>query len=570
MVDEGSYYVAIGDGTALSDSYVDLLAAELGVAYKNLAKNGMLVAETYELLNANKAEIAKADLITVGFGTNSFVNYAIDNIGAGIFSGEFGEHDWAEVVGAEGVSYVEEALAAIYEELAAMELGTLTFAGKTLDMAQLMTVAVESYAYAAVSYATELPEVINAISAINPKAAIAIVGMFNPNADVAIMLGETEFNIGEYVAYLVDAANVHNFTYALVTDKAFFVEATEVETVNTKAELAIDEFLFMYLDVYGVQTGEAMNPSEAGHKYIKDQIYDALVLVNPVEIEMTRMILGNELALQFAFKQASIVEGVPYDVVITKAYADGRADKVVEIPNSEWKTATINGEAYYYVSFNGIAAKEMSDMVSVDVVVNDKLTVSETYTDSIRTYAVRQLAKAEEDVIKSLYVDMLNYGAAAQSYFGYDAENLANAELTAADQAYATKDLALAGKAVVGTNYVASQLNLASSIQLRVKFENIDSSMYAVVKFTNHVGREVEVKVDGSEFLYNGSVVVVNEIVAADYAQDVTITVYNANGEAVATAVDSVANYIGRMSNFDAIYDAVAKYCAAAYAYLHK
>ena len=84
------------------------------------------------------------------------------------------------------------------------------------------------------------------------------------------------------------------------------------------------------------------------------------------------------------------------------------------------------------------------------------------------------------------------------------------------------------------------------------------------------MGREIEVEVPGSEFMYSGTVVVVDEIVAADYAQDVTVTVYNANGEEVANAVDSVASYIARMSAGDAIYDAVAKYTASAYAYLHK
>jgi hypothetical protein len=452
-----------------------------------------------------------------------------------------------------------------------MELGTLNLASRDMEIAQLMTVAIESYAYAVASYATELPEVVNAIGEINPAAAIAIVGMYNPNDDVVINIGETEFDIGEYVAYLIEAANIHNFTYALVTDNAFFVEATEVETVNTKAALAIDEFLFMYLDLYSTQTGEAMNPSAAGHEYIKTQIREALVLVNEVEIEMTRMILGNELALQFAFKKAPIIEGVPYDVVITKTYADGREAKVVEIPVSQWKSATIDGEAYYYVSFNGIAAKEMSDGVDVNVVVNDKLTVSKTYSDSIREYAVRQLRRATEDVTKALYVDMLNYGAAAQTYFEYDAKNLSNADLTAAEQAYATKEVKLENNLKKGENYVASQLNLASSIQLRAKFDNIDASMYAIVSFTNHVGRKIEVKVDGYKFL-QGNVVVVDAVVAADYEQDVTITVYNAEGKAVASVVDSVASYIARMSGEDApvIYDAVAKYTASAYAYLHQ
>ena len=558
---ENPYYVAIGDGTAMPASYVDKLAKELNVSYKNLAVNGMLIADTYDLLEKQQSEIEKAGLITIGFGANSFVNFAIDNVGRGIFTGKFAEMDWASVVGEKNVHYVEEALASVYEEMAAKELGTIEIFGKSLDMAQLMTVAVESFAYAAASYAAELPQVIDAIHEINENAEILIVGMYNPVKGTSLVLGDSALNLGEYVDYLVEVANLRNLTYAVQTGRATFVEAKEVETKNTSTEMDIITFLFQYLDMMGsVNTGEDTNPSEAGHTYIKNQIKDALIFVNPVEIAMTRMILGNELALQFAFKQAPFVEGVSYTAVITKK------DQVIEVPQSEWKTTTSGGVDYYYISFNGIAAKEMSDDVTVQIMAGD-VAVSEEYTDSIRSYANRQLAKTDKAVTKTLYVDMLNYGAAAQTYFDYDVENLANAGV---DQTYATKAVKLENRLVKGTNYNASQLNLASSIQLRLNFKNIDSSMYAVVRFTNHMGKEIEVKVDGSEFMHNGATVVVDDVVAADYAQDVTVTVYNAAGEEVANAVDSVASYIARMTKGNAIYDAVAKYTASAYAYLHQ
>ena len=662
FVDEDSYYVAIGDSTAASNSYVDALAAELGVDYKNLAKSGMMVADVYELLKDQKAEIEKADLITVGFGSNSFLDYAIDRaVRLELADRTDAEApaalDWTVYVGEKGAAKVEEKLAELYNQFAAEGLGVITLSydvtilGITVtittdfDLAQLMTVIVESYAYAVTSYAFDLPGIVEEIHAINADAVVAIVGMYNPIGGVSISLGESAFAIGEYADYLVDAANIHNLAYALLTGNAIFVEAAEVETLivaaGTDGAATVDalSFLQMYinadiekimngdLDTVTAPCGEATNPSAKGHEYIKTQVRNALTILEPcydsltdadhncdicgkeniteheytsvvtaptyaekgytthtcsvcghsyidsyvdslelpaAEIQVARMILGNELAMQFAFNQADIMEGVTYTAVITKAYADGREEVVVEVPQNEWKT---NG-SYYYVSFNGIAAKEMADDVKVQIFANGAA-VSGVYTDSIREYALRQLRRATDADTKTLYVDMLNYGAAAQIYFGYNAENLVNADLTDAEKAYGTETVELENKLVAGTNYGASQLNLASSIQLRVKFNNINSSMKAVVKFTNHMGREIEVEVPGSEFMYSGTVVVVDEIVAADYAQDVTITVYNANGEVVANAVDSVASYIARMSAGDAIYDAVAKYCASAYAYLH-
>ena len=604
VVDENSYYVAIGDSTAASNSYVDALAAELGVDYKNLAESGMMVADVYELLKDQKAEIEKADLITVGFGSNSFLDYAIDRAVRLELADRTNTEapaalDWTVYVGEKGATKVEEKLAELHDQFVAEGLGVVTLsydisiAGTTvtihtdIDVARLMTVIVESYAYAVTSYVFDLPGIVEKIHGINADAVVAIVGMYNPIGGVSISLGETAFEIGSYADYLVDAANIHNLAYALLTGNAIFVEAAEVETLivaaGTDGAATVDalSFLQMYinadiekimngdLDTVTAPCGEATNPSAKGHEYIKTQIRNALTVTKDVEVEFSRMILGNELAMQFAFKQASIVEGSDYAVVVTKGYSDDRGDKTIVIPQSEWKATNVNGEPYYYVSFNGIAAKEMNDEIQVQVVAGGDIAVSDVFTNSIRAYALDQLRKTDKAETKTLYVDMLNYGAAAQTYFGYDAENLVNADLTEEEKAYGTETVELENKLVAGENYAASQLNLASSIQLRVKFNNINSSMKAVVKFTNHMGREIEVEVPGSEFMYSGTVVVVDEIVAADYAQDVTITVYNANGEVVANAVDSVASYIARMSAGDAIYEAVAKYCASAYAYLH-
>ena len=303
----------------------------------------------------------------------------------------------------------------------------------------------------------------------------------------------------------------------------------------------------------------------------KDSFVDSYTDPLPMpeaNIQVARMILGNELAMQFAFPKADIVEGVDYVVSVTKTYADGEADKTILVPQSEWK---IDGP-YYYVSFNGIAAKEMGDEIKVQILTADGVAVGDVYTDSVKDYAIRQLRKTTDPKTRTLYVDMLNYGAAAQTYFGYAAGDLVTAELTETEKGYGTKEVMLENNLVKGTGYVASQLDLGSSILLRVKFNGINASMHAVVSFTNHTGAQKEITIPGDQFISGGTVVVINQVVAADYNQDVTIKVYNGDEE-VANATESVASYLARQLAKDnplAIYDAVAKYCAAAYAYLHK
>ena len=77
---------------------------------------------------------------------------------------------------------------------------------------------------------------------------------------------------------------------------------------------------------------------------------------------------------------------------------------------------------------------------------------------------------------KTLAVDMLNYGAAAQSYFGYRTDNLANRSLTGAQKALGTStDVALAdGKTKYGTDseevkFSSVSLTLESAVWLNYK-----------------------------------------------------------------------------------------------------
>ena len=219
--------------------------------------------------------------------------------------------------------------------------------------------------------------------------------------------------------------------------------------------------------------------------------------------------------------------------ILTRTYADGpnkgQVDQI-RIDQADWSDYSNNRKA---ASYTKIAAKEMGDEINVQILTVDGAAVGGVYTDSVKAYAVRQLRKATEAKIRTLYVDMLNYGAAAQTYFKYDAANLVTDELTETEKGYGTKEVKLENNLVKGPGYGASQLNLASSIQLRVKFNGIDSSMYAIVKFTNHNGREIEERIEGSEFMYSGTVVVIDQVVAADYDRDVTITVYDADGNDV-------------------------------------
>ncbi len=232
------------------------------------------------------------------------------------------------------------------------------------------------------------------------------------------------------------------------------------------------------------------------------------------------------------------------------------------VPYEDWAAA-----GPYYALSVALAAKEMTEDVTVQIFGADDQPVSEEYTDSVRAYVERNY-EGSNDETKTLMVDMLNYGAAAQEYFGYKTEDLANAGLTEEQQAMASEEVECADGRVTGENYMGSRLVLESRISLQLAFKNVDESCYAVYTYTDHYGEEKSVTVDGADFI-GGYGVELGELVLADAKQLVTCTVYNESDEAVASVTDSVESYIARATEENILHGAIMKFAASAYAYFH-
>ncbi len=106
----------------------------------------------------------------------------------------------------------------------------------------------------------------------------------------------------------------------------------------------------------------------------------------------------------------------------------------------------VTGEAVLYnASYNGINAKEMGDSFETTLyaVADDgKVYCSETVVSSIREFLMGKLVDEKSArELKTMAVDMLIYGAAAQRHFAYDTENLVTDELTEEQLAYATQEI---------------------------------------------------------------------------------------------------------------------------------
>ena len=92
----------------------------------------------------------------------------------------------------------------------------------------------------------------------------------------------------------------------------------------------------------------------------------------------------------------------------------------------------------YMVHSQGIPAKYLADLLYFKIYIkleDGSYVYGDMKSYSAKLYAENRLAKSSSTYTKALCVAMLNYGAAAQEYFGYKAYNLMNSDLTAAQKA---------------------------------------------------------------------------------------------------------------------------------------
>ncbi len=152
--------------------------------------------------------------------------------------------------------------------------------------------------------------------------------------------------------------------------------------------------------------------------------------------------LGNDLSIVYYVPAADLEGCTDIKLTLKKEFFDASGNKT-------YKTTTINAGApadngygnEYEFRYKGISAKEMGSNVTATLSVKKD---GETFTSpedvySIKRYATNKLNKSgTPEKLKKLLVDMLNYGAQAQQYFGYNTGDLVNKSLTDAQKALAT------------------------------------------------------------------------------------------------------------------------------------
>ena len=220
--------------------------------------------------------------------------------------------------------------------------------------------------------------------------------------------------------------------------------------------------------------------SDAAVVTLADAELTTKTLVEPVptlSFSGAALALQHNLAIQYKvnaefFKDGGFTD--PY-VVFTLA---GKEFTVREYTIADGK---------YVFTFRNIAPNQMNDNISAVLHANYKGSeqTSAPRNYSVAEYCYSMLTKNASNVkLRTLLVDLLNYGAASQQYTGYNTGNLVNANLTDTQKAWATAEKRTYNN-IQTTKYETVDnptvswkgggLVLQDAVTMRFKFETADT-----------------------------------------------------------------------------------------------
>ena len=259
---------------------------------------------------------------------------------------------------------------------------------------------------------------------------------------------------------------------------------------------------------------------------------------------------------------------VPEVGVPNAAYAILTCNKEpVRVDRTEWFLE----DGVYTIYHTGVASTQMYDAVYIDFYDADGKRINLQYTllSTVRDHAISILESDASDAVKTMYMDLLNYGSAAQVHFDYKADAPVNNGLDAY-QHYATQKVALNDQREKGTGYSATTLEMESELQLNLLFSKntVKKKMYAVITITDEDGKVDKRRIEGSDFkshTNNRWRIEIEGLSPSDYDHLIKCEIYDGD-TLVTSATDSIGSYLTRAINGGGgeVYEMALRYCQSA------
>ena len=244
-------------------------------------------------------------------------------------------------------------------------------------------------------------------------------------------------------------------------------------------------------------------------------------------------------------------------------------------------------EDKYIFDFDDIAPNRMNDTIYATLYAefNNIEYASETKEYSIGEYCYSMLGQystKEYEELRTLVVDLLNYGSEAQNYTSYNVTNLANQSLTEEQNAWATTE-ALPLETVFDKQYKTVEspsvlwkgagLKLEDSITMRFKIET-DSLENLVAKVVSESNQEWSIASSAFEVCDGGYYIYFDGLNAGQMREVVYVTMYKGTEVVSDTLCYSIESYAYAMQDLEdeklkSLLDRMMKYGDSAYEYIH-
>lgn len=202
--------------------------------------------------------------------------------------------------------------------------------------------------------------------------------------------------------------------------------------------------------------------------------------------------------------------------------------------------------------FENIAPHQMNDKITATLYASKdgKVRVGETYEYSIKTYCYNTLKNySDNQKLRTLIVNLLNYGAISQEYMDYETDSYVNEDLTDTQESWASSDRTLG--TVLNTTYKtianptvtwkAAGLNLKQSVGMRFRIEAASfNGLYVKVESGEDVW---EIPASKFETTENGTYFYFEGMSVAQMSDSVYFTVYNGDTAVSNTLCYSIESY---------------------------
>ena len=210
--------------------------------------------------------------------------------------------------------------------------------------------------------------------------------------------------------------------------------------------------------------------------------------------------IGIELKSTFGVRKSVTDQMASWYIEVSKLDAEGNPTETKRFNPEDVEEGFMMNAVYTDITAKEMGVSFKASFHGTDA--NGKEYVCETESTTLRDYILGELLKTDnDDATRRLAADLLNYGAAAQVYFNFDAENLVNANLSAEAQA-AMEQFADVGEAPAtlenGSNgpNVYGSVSVMNRVVLSLTVRGVGSPSEVKVLVKNHETGEVKATID--------------------------------------------------------------------------